>query len=137
MKLFQQHEVNPLAGCLPLIVQMPIFIALYNSIYMNENIREHTFLWLQLGEKDHLLYLADYCAAITTFIQSKMMQSQQKAMPAMQGIMMIFPVLIFVMAYHFQRHFRFTGFTVIFTRLFRTISCTFATHKGKESVPAK
>ena len=60
MKLFQQHKVNPLAGCLPLIVQMPIFIALYNSIYMNENIREHTFLWLQLGEKDPYLYPADY-----------------------------------------------------------------------------
>ncbi|OPA79485.1 hypothetical protein BVG16_07820 [Paenibacillus selenitireducens] len=98
MKLFQEHSVNPMAGCLPLIIQMPVFIALYNSIYMNVNIYDHTFLWLQLGEKDHL-YILPIIAAITTFIQSKMMPTQ--ATGGMQFMFLIFPVLIFVMAIQF------------------------------------
>ena len=35
MKLFQQNGVNPLAGCFPIIVQMPILIALYQAIMRN------------------------------------------------------------------------------------------------------
>ncbi|CAM4215005.1 YidC/Oxa1 family membrane protein insertase [Paenibacillus alkaliterrae] len=101
MKLFQKHQVNPMAGCLPLIVQMPIFIALYNAIYMNPDIREHTFLWLQLGEKDPY-YILPILAAATTYIQSKMMQKQQtQMMPGMGMMLAIFPVLIFVMAISF------------------------------------
>nr|AYQ75738.1 YidC/Oxa1 family membrane protein insertase [Cohnella candidum] len=106
MKLYQTHQVNPLAGCLPLVIQMPIFIALYNSIYMNAAIREHSFLGLQLGlspsESGHwYYYLIPICAAITTFVQSKMMSAQQQAMGPMKGLMMVFPVLIFVMAINF------------------------------------
>lgn len=137
MKLFQQHKVNPLAGCLPLLVQMPVFIALYNSIYMNENIREHTFLWLKLGEKDHT-YVLPILAAITTFVQSKMMQSQQKTMPAMQGIMMIFPVLIFVMAISFPSalplYWIFSNSYTIVQNYFLYVRNS---SKDKESVPAK
>ena len=98
MKLFQQHQVNPLAGCLPLLIQMPIFIALYNAIYGNPEIRDHSFLWLQLGEKDPY-YILPVIAAITTFIQSKMMPQQPNN--PMQAILLIFPVLIFVMAMSF------------------------------------
>lgn len=137
MKLFQQHKVNPLAGCLPLLVQMPVFIALYNSIYMNENIREHTFLWLQLGEKDHT-YILPILAALTTFIQSKMMSSQQKTMPAMQGIMLIFPVLIFVMAISFPSalplYWIFSNTYTIVQNYFLYVRNS---SKTKESVPAK
>ncbi|WP_189000347.1 YidC/Oxa1 family membrane protein insertase [Paenibacillus nasutitermitis] len=137
MKLFQQHKVNPLAGCLPLLVQMPIFIALYNSIYMNENIREHTFLWLELGQKDPY-YVLPVLAAITTFVQSKMMQSQQKAMPMMQGIMMIFPVLIFVMALSFPAALPlYWIFSNIYTIVQNYFLYVRTSSKGKESVPAK
>lgn len=107
MKLYQQHQVNPLAGCLPLLIQMPIFIALYNSIYMNQPIYEHTFLGLRLGlapiEGAWYYYIIPVIAAITTWIQSKMMmvQNPNAMMGPMRGMMMIFPVLIFVMALNF------------------------------------
>lgn len=101
MKLFQANQVNPMAGCLPLIIQMPVFIALYNAIYMNPEVRTHAFLWLQLGEKDPY-YILPVIAAATTFIQSKMMQKQQtQTMPGMGAMLAIFPVLIFVMAINF------------------------------------
>ncbi|WP_248929327.1 membrane protein insertase YidC [Paenibacillus hamazuiensis] len=98
MKLFQKHGVNPLAGCFPLIVQMPILIALYNAIMRNHDIKEHSFLWMQLGTPDHF-YILPLLAAITTWLQQKMMSSQMNAQ--MQSLMFIFPVLIFVMSMNF------------------------------------
>lgn len=98
MKLFQTHGVNPLAGCFPLFVQMPILIALYHAIMRNEDIYTHTFLWLKLGEKDPY-YILPLIAAATTYLQQKVMSS---SMPAqMQSLLFIFPVLIFVMGMNF------------------------------------
>lgn len=98
MKLFQQHGVNPLAGCLPLIVQMPILIALYNAIMRNGEISSHSFLWMQLGTPDPY-YVLPTIAAITTWLQQKMMSTQMT--PQMQSLMIIFPILIFVMSMNF------------------------------------
>ncbi|GIP40645.1 membrane protein insertase MisCA [Paenibacillus sp. J31TS4] len=102
MKLFQQNNVNPLAGCFPLIIQMPILIALYNAIMRNGDIASHSFLWLKLGEADPY-YILPAIAALTTFIQQKVMMATQKnnTMPMMQGLLFIFPVLIFVMSMNF------------------------------------
>jgi YidC/Oxa1 family membrane protein insertase len=98
MKLFQSNGVNPLAGCFPIVVQMPILIALYQSIMRNQHIHEHTFLWLNLGQPDHF-YILPLIAAATTFVQQKFMSSQMNAQ--MQSLMFIFPVLIFVMSMNF------------------------------------
>ncbi|MEI7028020.1 membrane protein insertase YidC [Paenibacillus sp. y28] len=98
MKLFQQNNVNPMAGCFPVLVQMPVLIALYNAIMRNPNIREHSFLWLELGKADPF-FILPILAAITTFLQQKMMSSQMNAQ--MQMMLFIFPVLIFVMSLQF------------------------------------
>ncbi len=97
MKLFQSNGVNPLAGCFPLIVQMPILIALYNAIMRNSHIAGHTFLGMQLGEPN--IWVLPILAAITTYLQYKVMPAQPN--PQMQTLMLIFPVLIFVMAMQF------------------------------------
>lgn len=104
MKLFQENKVNPMAGCFPLLIQMPVFIALYNSITHNSAISAHSFLWLQLGEADKFFILPTI-AAITTYIQTKMMSSMNSSPNGMQGpmkfMMYVYPILIFVMAYQF------------------------------------
>ncbi|WP_434748646.1 YidC/Oxa1 family membrane protein insertase [Paenibacillus amylolyticus] len=102
MKLFQENKVNPMAGCLPLIIQMPIYIALYNSIYGNSSLRTHDFLWLQLGTPDHL-FILPVLAAITTFIQTWMMMRMNPAQQIgpMQFMLWVYPILIFVMSYQF------------------------------------
>ncbi len=100
MKLFQTNGVNPLAGCFPLLVQMPILIALYYAIIWNPDIRSHTFLWAALGEADPF-YILPIIAAITTFIQQKIMAKYTPMTKQMQSIMMVFPVLIFVMSMNF------------------------------------
>jgi YidC/Oxa1 family membrane protein insertase len=98
MKLFQTNGVNPLAGCFPILVQMPILIALYQAIMRNQEIHTHTFLWLNLGVPDKF-YILPAIAALTTFIQQKFMAHQMN--PQMQSLMFIFPVLIFVMSMNF------------------------------------
>jgi YidC/Oxa1 family membrane protein insertase len=100
MKLFQKNGVNPLAGCFPLLVQMPILIALYYAIIWNPDIRTHTFLWMELGQKDPF-YILPIIAAITTYIQQKIMAQYTPMTKQMQSIMMVFPILIFVMSMNF------------------------------------
>ncbi|MFM9331313.1 membrane protein insertase YidC [Paenibacillus mesotrionivorans] len=102
MLLFQKNGVNPLAGCFPILIQMPILIALYNAIMYNPYIHEHTFLWLQLSQKDPY-YILPILASITTFVQQKVMMSLQpnQSNPSMNMLLYIFPVMIFVMSMSF------------------------------------
>jgi YidC/Oxa1 family membrane protein insertase len=95
MKLFQKHGVNPLAGCLPILIQMPILIALYGAIMRNPEISQHTFLWMDLGQPDPF-WIIPILAAITTYLQQKVMAVTMN--PQMQALMYILPILILVMA---------------------------------------
>jgi YidC/Oxa1 family membrane protein insertase len=95
MKLFQKHGVNPLAGCLPILIQMPILIALYGAIIRNPEISQHSFLWMDLGQPDPF-WIIPILAGITTYLQQKVMAVTMN--PQMQAMMYILPILILVMA---------------------------------------
>jgi YidC/Oxa1 family membrane protein insertase len=98
MALFQKHKVNPLAGCLPIIVQMPILIAFYHAIMRTEEI-EGMFLWFSLTEPDFIL---PFLAGLTTFIQQKvMMRGTEGANPQMAMMLWIMPIMIIVFAFMF------------------------------------
>lgn len=97
MLLFQKNNINPLAGCLPLLVQMPILIAFYNAIIRTSEIREQSFLWMQLGEKDPF-YILPVLAALTTFLQQKMMGSAMQNNPQMQMMLYMMPIMILVIS---------------------------------------
>lgn len=71
MQLYQKNGVNPLAGCLPIFVQMPILFAFYHAIMRTSEISKHTFLWFDLGQADPY-YILPVVAAITTFIQQNL-----------------------------------------------------------------
>lgn len=47
MELYKKYNINPLSGCLPMILQMPIFIALYNAIMKQFELRGASFLWIK------------------------------------------------------------------------------------------
>ncbi len=46
MKLYKEEKVNPLAGCLPLVIQIPIFFALYKVLILSIDMRHEPFLWI-------------------------------------------------------------------------------------------
>ncbi|MFP7170617.1 YidC family membrane integrase SpoIIIJ [Terribacillus sp. 7520-G] len=100
MQLFQRHGVNPLAGCLPIIVQMPILLAFYQAISRTEAIKEHNFLWVQLGNPDPY-FILPLIAGLATFLQQKLMMAGNSAMganPQMTMMLYIMPVMITVFA---------------------------------------
>ncbi|TVR10938.1 MAG: membrane protein insertase YidC [Planctomycetota bacterium] len=60
MELWRKHGVNPLGGCLPIFIQMPIFIALYQSFSHVAELRGESFLWLaDLTLPDQVFHLGN------------------------------------------------------------------------------
>jgi len=100
MALFQKHGVNPLAGCLPILVQMPILIAMYHAIMRTDAIQGNTFLWFALDSPDYVLPLI---AGGATFLQQKLMMSGNPASQNPQMVMMLYlmPIMITVFAFFF------------------------------------
>jgi YidC/Oxa1 family membrane protein insertase len=98
MKLFQKEGVNPMAGCLPMLVQIPVLFAFYQAIMTNAHIKGSDFLWLQLGHPDPY-YILPLLAAVTTFIQ--FIATGAGDNPQMKVMLWVMPVMIFVLAYQF------------------------------------
>ncbi|MFC4779083.1 membrane protein insertase YidC [Paenibacillus sp. GCM10023252] len=68
-KLYSDHQFNPLAiGCLPMLIQLPILTGLYYAIKATPELAEHSFLWFQLGQPDHIL---PFLAGLVYLIQFK------------------------------------------------------------------
>ncbi|WP_280771268.1 YidC family membrane integrase SpoIIIJ [Salipaludibacillus daqingensis] len=108
MGLFQEHKVNPLAGCFPILIQMPILIAFYHAIIRTPQINPDVdpsytgapqeFLWFELGSADPY-FILPLVAGATTFIQQKMMMVQDN--PQMRALMYIMPIMIIAFAAFF------------------------------------
>ncbi|HLQ72933.1 MAG TPA: membrane protein insertase YidC [Bacillota bacterium] len=99
MALFQQHGVNPLAGCLPIFVQMPILIAMYHAIMRTKAIEEQTFLWFALSSPDYVLPLI---AGAATFFQQRLMMGTNSAAsqnPQMKVMLYMMPVMITIFGF--------------------------------------
>lgn len=98
MQLFQKHNVNPLAGCFPLLIQMPILIGFYHAIMRTDAIEDHNFLWFDLGDADPY-FILPLIAGVTTFLQQKiMMAGTGNAQPQMQMMLWIMPIMIIIFA---------------------------------------
>ncbi|WP_257351708.1 YidC family membrane integrase SpoIIIJ [Pseudalkalibacillus decolorationis] len=102
MQLFQKRGANPLAGCMPLIIQMPILLGFYHAIMRTEAISEHNFLWFDLGSADPY-YILPLVAGLTTYLQQKIMMGgmDSSANPQMKMLLYIMPVMIVVFAVSF------------------------------------
>ena len=92
VKLYTEMGVNPLKGCLPLFVQMPIFAAMFYVIYHFKGFEGVPFLWLKdLAAKDPY-YILPTITAITQFISVKIMSrhldADQRKMQDKMGIIM-------------------------------------------------
>jgi YidC/Oxa1 family membrane protein insertase len=98
-KLYAEYGVNPYAGCLPLLVQMPILMAIYQAISRVPELREGSFLWLKvLGEPDPY-FILPILAAIFTFLSTYLSSmSQVEANASLKVMNYVMPVMILVMA---------------------------------------
>ncbi|MBN1830048.1 MAG: membrane protein insertase YidC [Deltaproteobacteria bacterium] len=73
MGLYKTHKVNPMGGCIPIVVQLPVFFGLYRSLLYSIDLRHAPFLlWIQdLSAKDPY-YITPIIMGATMFIQQKM-----------------------------------------------------------------
>lgn len=70
-ELYKEAGVNPLAGCLPLLIQMPILMGVYYTLYGYTYTGDPTFLWLTSLSDTDPLYILPILSAVTTFVQQK------------------------------------------------------------------
>lgn len=99
LALFQKHGANPLAGCLPIFIQMPIFIAMYHAIMRTSAIKEGSFLWFQLGTPDYIL---PFIVAGATYLQQRLMMAGSPATannPQFKVMLYVMPIMIGIFAF--------------------------------------
>lgn len=92
MGLYKKYKVNPLGGCLPMLLQIPVFFALYKVLMVSIELRDAPFiLWItDLSQKDPL-YILPIVMGVTMLIQQKMTPTAGD--PKQQKIMMFMPVV--------------------------------------------
>jgi YidC/Oxa1 family membrane protein insertase len=98
MALYKEHGVNPLGGCLPLLLQMPLLFAFYALLNYSIELRQAPFIWWihDLSIKDPF-YVLPIVMGITSFISQKMTPMTPGADPTQAKIMMLMPIMFTVM----------------------------------------
>ncbi len=92
MALYKSHKVNPMSGCLPILIQIPVFIGLYNTLLYAIELRHSPFFWWiqDLSAKDPY-YITPIIMGATQFIQQKMTPTVGDPMQA--KIMLLMPIV--------------------------------------------
>ena len=113
MELYKRYEVNPLGGCIPMIVQLPVFIGLYQGLLYAIELRQAPFFgWIEdLSQPDRLGALAipfvdPPGVPVLTLLMGGSMVIQQMMMPTtgdpiQQKMMLLMPVIFTVMFINF------------------------------------
>lgn len=96
MELYQKYNVNPAGGCLPLLIQMPILFALFNSLraYPFEPVEHATFFWISNLTNPDPLYILPVLVGVATFFQSKLTTSSSGPAGANKMILYFMPIMI-------------------------------------------
>tara|TARA_R110001583_G_scaffold51161_2_gene159686 strand:+ start:7345 stop:9003 length:1659 start_codon:yes stop_codon:yes gene_type:complete len=93
MEMYKTEKVNPLGGCFPILLQMPIFIALYWSLMESVELRHAPFmLWIQDLSVQDPYYVLPLLMGVSMFFIQKMSPSQVQD-PMQQKIMKFMPVV--------------------------------------------
>jgi len=92
MQLYKSHKVNPMGGCLPMVIQIPVFFGLYKALLYSIELRHAPFIfWLQdLSAKDPY-YITPIIMGATMFWQQKMTPTVGDPMQA--KLMLLMPVV--------------------------------------------
>ncbi len=110
MGLYRKYGINPLGGCLPMFIQIPVFFGFYRMLQYAVELRGHGFLWItDLSQPDTLGHLPIFggipfnllpiIMAISSFLQMRMMPKTGDS--TQQKIMMFMPLMFFFFCYNF------------------------------------
>lgn len=108
MKLYQEAGFNPMAGCLPMLIQLPILYALFGALRGNIGLQHGTFLHFFILGQDfsmkgsHWVYFVwPLLAGITTFLSSRVMMTGPANDPQQRMMLLIMPLFVLFMATRF------------------------------------
>jgi YidC/Oxa1 family membrane protein insertase len=100
MELYKTEKVNPLGGCLPVVVQIPVFIALYWALLNSVEMRQAPFmLWIHDLSTPDPYYVLPIIMGITMIIQTKLNPTPPD--PIQAKVMMIMPIAFSVFFFFF------------------------------------
>ena len=92
MSFYKENKVNPMGGCLPMVIQIPVFIALYRVLLSSIELRHAPFmLWItDLSVKDPY-YVTPLIMGATMFLQQKMTPTNMD--PTQEKVMLMMPIV--------------------------------------------
>ena len=96
MELYREHKVNPLGGCLPILIQLPILWALFGVLRSGIIPKDSSFLWMRLADPDPF-YILPVLNGAVSFLQQKLMGTSDNAQ--MKNMMYVFPIMMIVISY--------------------------------------
>ncbi|MFW6210616.1 MAG: membrane protein insertase YidC, partial [bacterium] len=86
MKLYKEYKINPFGGCLPMLLQLPIFIAFYQTLMNMVELKGASFIWwMQDLSRPDSLYILPFIMGGSMFIQQKMSQAATPTVDAAQA----------------------------------------------------
>ena len=110
MKFYKENNINPMGGCLPILIQMPIFVALYYAFSGSAIPNDATFLWFNLKRPDELFKIGTFSIHMlpilntgVTYIQHKIMADATKGQETnntMQSMLYTMPIMMLVLFYN-------------------------------------
>jgi len=107
MKLYKEYGANPLSGCLPMLIQIPIFFGFYSMLGTAVELRNQGFLWVHdLSRPDTLFHLAGIPVNILPLAMAgtmiwQMQLTPKAGDPAQQKMMMFMPLIFVFITYNF------------------------------------
>ena len=82
MKLYTENKINPFAGCLPILIQMPIFFGLYTAFQTTVELRLHSFLWIHdLSAPDTIFHLGGFPVNLLPILMGLSMWQSMRMTP--------------------------------------------------------
>ncbi|MBD0305324.1 MAG: membrane protein insertase YidC [Nitrospiraceae bacterium] len=96
IRLYRDHKVNPVGGCLPMLLQMPVFVALFNILYMTIDLRQAPFiLWITDLSVQDPYYVLPIIMGASMVLQQKIMPTTMD--PTQAKIMLLLPAFMTVL----------------------------------------
>ncbi|OLB03258.1 MAG: hypothetical protein AUH21_04000 [Nitrospirae bacterium 13_2_20CM_62_7] len=96
IKLYRDHKVNPVGGCLPMLLQMPVFVALFNILYMTIDLRQAPFLlWITDLSVQDPYYVLPVIMGATMVLQQKIMPTTMD--PIQAKVMLLLPAMLTIL----------------------------------------
>ncbi|OQW35665.1 MAG: hypothetical protein A4E19_21475 [Nitrospira sp. SG-bin1] len=93
IKLYRDHKVNPVGGCLPMILQMPVFVSLFNILYMTIDLRQAPLgLWITDLSVQDPYYILPIIMGISMVVMQKIQPTTMD--PTQAKVMLMLPALM-------------------------------------------